>query len=433
MWRYTLGVVALWVVNPEIRRLYDWRIGSFEIGLLSILPLLALMPHVWSLTIGGGWRRLPPTAAFAAWIWLGAFVYGLFVAVLSGNGISGAYDFLNFVLPAGVGLWIAADGTPGPVAYRRVTGMLFGLATFTSVYGIVQYCAPFPWDKFWLDSLLAANPPAQAFGYPAPFQMRVFSTFSDVGAFAFFLALVLLLVLPKVRLARPLLLAQVPIWFVAFALTLVRTGWLMFAVGTIAYVVCAPRRGQFVLTLALSAALIAGLVMLLPTLTGNDDVLTSLNTRVATFSDLDHDRSHSARENLYDNGVRIVATAPLGRGLGVIGTATRLSAGGEPTDFDSGVLGRLLEMGVPGFVLYVMTFIVLVSAAVRVLLEAQRSEDVERQTLAASALSLAAAIVFLHLSHDPGALTWLVFWAVECLAVGALIPRRARAVRLGFA
>ena len=73
MWLYTYGALVLWVVNPELRRIFDWRFGYSALDVFPLLPFIAVLPHLWSLTYGGGWRRLSRPLLIATWVWLGAF------------------------------------------------------------------------------------------------------------------------------------------------------------------------------------------------------------------------------------------------------------------------------------------------------------------------------------------------------------------------
>jgi putative inorganic carbon (HCO3(-)) transporter len=418
MWCYTLGVLVLWFVNPELRRLYDWRFGFAQVELLAILPFVALVPHLWSLTWGGGWRRLPPLLSYAAWIWVGAFIYALLTAVLRGNLAAGSYDFITFVFPIGLGLWVAADEAPFHQAFKRITKTLFALTTLVSAYGIIQYVAAPAWDVYWLKSLIHAG--ITSFGKPVAFQIRVFSTLNDPGSFGMLLAFMLLLALPELSIRKPLFLLQLPIWFIAFALTLVRTGWLMFALGLVTFLVLSPRRGGLLLTLAVTAGMILGFAAVLPAAVGNDGMLTSLATRFATFSDLDSDNSRRARSGLYDTAPEIVTTAPFGMGLGVIGASTKLSVRGETTDFDSGILGRIVEMGLAGLTIYIVPLLILLYGSMRLWIQSRLATDATLQGMAALAVGFEVAFIFLQLAHDVTGVVLLAFWLIQCLAIRTL-------------
>jgi O-antigen ligase len=350
-------------------------------------------------------------------VWLGAFGYALVIALVNDNLLPGTYDFANFVMPLGIGLWVAADDAPLATAYSRVTRLLFALTTVISVYGIVQYVIAPEWDALWLRNAITGG--ALSFGRAAPFQIRVFSMLNSPGPFGNFMALMLLLALPQLSLRRPWALAQIPFWLVAFGLSLDRSGWLLFAFGTVVYLLLTPRRGALLATAGLSAALLAVLVVILPAAIGNDAVLTSLNDRFASFSDLDSDRSGKDRLNLYDTGVSLISETPFGHGLGVLGTATKLGDSAATTDFDSGVLARLVEMGIPGFMLFLVTLYVLAAAILRVWRQAGRSRDATLQSIAGMAFAVLISLLETELFGDISGLLILTLWLICGLTIRA--------------
>jgi hypothetical protein len=416
MWVYTMGVLVLWVINPELRRLYDWRFGHSAVSIISLLPLLSVAPHLWSLTMGGGWRRLPGALAVAAWLWVGAFGYGLALAMANqGQWLSGLYAFLNFVVPAGIGLWIAADEAPFSCAYLRVTRVLFAATTFAAVYGIVQWALVPPWDADWLRGVISEG--SRSYGYAVPFQIRVFSVLNSPGPFGNFMAAMLLLALPRLSPTRPLLLVQIPVWLIAFGLSLDRSGWLMFAVGTLVYLAFAPRRLTLLATLGSTAVLLAAAVAILPGLIGNDLVSTIVGDRIATLSDIGSDRSAADRSVVYTDGILEFENAPLGRGLGIVGTSTKLSVTQGTTDYDSGVLARLIELGLPGVLLLVAAAASLASACYAGATSRAAATPIDGRSVAASGLGLIVALISLELSGDVAGLLVLMLWLFAALAV----------------
>ncbi len=415
MWWYTLGTIVLWVVNPELRRLFDWRFGYLPVDVFPLFPFLAVIPHIWSLTYGGGWRRLSKPLSVVTWIWLGAFGYAFVVALINGNALPGTYDFMNFVLPASIGLWIAADKEPFVKTYDLVMRVLFGLTTIISVYGIVQYAVAPAWDTMWLQDVIATG--SLSFGRPAPFLIRVFSMLSSPGPFGNYVGVMLLLALPQLSVRRPWMLAQIPFWLIAFGLSLDRSGWLLFASGLIVYLLLTPRRGTLLVSAAMSAALLSGLVVVLPAVVGNATVVTDLSDRLATFSDLGSDRSANDRQNLYDTGSQLIAEAPFGRGLGVVGTATKLSDAQTTTDFDSGVLARLVEMGVPGALLYVVALGILSWELFGIWRRAGGLKDARLQSIAAVALAVVLALGGAEISGDVNGLLLVPMWLIAGFAL----------------
>jgi putative inorganic carbon (HCO3(-)) transporter len=416
MWLYTLGLLVLWVINPELRRIYDWRVGYSPISVIALLPLLGVVPHLWSLTTGGGWRRLPAPIAFAVWLYVGAFFYGFALAVANDNLLPGSYSFANFVVPIGVGLWIAADADAFSSAYLRLTRLLFALTTFISVYGIVQWALVPPWDAYWLHNV-ATDQGAITFGHAEPYQIRVFSVLNSPGPFGNFMAAMLLMSLPRLSLQRPLLLAQMAVWLIAFGLSLDRSGWLMFAIGLVVYLLVAPRRVVLLTAIGASGVLLAAVMAILPLFMGNDLVSTKIGDRVATLGDVGHDDSVADRAELYSYGAIGVGVAPMGRGLGVLGTSTKLNQEQVTTDFDSGVLGRLIELGIPGALMLAGSFASLALTFFGATRRPESGSEFDGRSIAASALALLAGLLFLETSGDVAGLLVLMLWLFAALAV----------------
>jgi O-antigen ligase len=161
-------------------------------------------------------------------------------------------------------------------------------------------------------------------------------------------------------------------------------------------------------------------VAVLPAVVGNDAVLTSLTNRFATLSNLDEDESRQERQALYDSAPTLIMSAPFGTGLGVIGGAARLGPSGATVDFDSGYLGRTLEGGLPGLVLYLIPQILLLFAAVKIWLRARLTDDIRLQAIAGLAAAHIVAFAFLQFGHDGNGLPTLGFWLIESLSISSL-------------
>jgi hypothetical protein len=351
---------------------------------------------------------------------VGGFAYGLVVALASGNYLSRCYSFANFLLPLAIGLWIAADQATFSTAYRRVTRVLFSVTTVISVYGIVQYVFAPEWDCQWLRGVISEG--ALSFGRPEPYQIRVFSMLASPGPFGDFMAAMLLVALPQLSIRRPWLLMQLPVWVAAFGLSLDRSGWLVFALGFAIYIALTPRRLSLLVGAGVSAVLVIGFYSLLPAMTGNDAVLTSLNNRLATFSDIDRDRSENDREYLYNVSRGMIADAPFGQGLGIFGTATKI--GNPPTNLyiDSGLISRYIELGPPGFALFLGAFGVLGAGLLVVWKDGARMRDAVRQEVSAMAFAIMVSLFAFQVSGEIGGLLMLTIW----LTVGLILRGKSQ-------
>jgi hypothetical protein len=246
------------------------------------------------------------------------------------------------------------------------------------------------------------------------------------------MAVMLLLALPLLSLRRPLLLAQLPIWLIAFGLSLDRSGWLMFIVGAVVYLAFTPRRLTLLVTVVSAAVLLIGAVTVLPGIVGNDLASTSISDRIATLTDLGNDRSASDRLGIYASGFLEFENAPAGRGLGTVGTATKLSRAETTIDFDSGVLARLIELGLPGALLLAAAFAWLGAICYRAIVARPPRDALEIRSIGASGLALLVALLTLELSGEVAGLLALMLWLFVAFAARyrspLLVPRRLRLV-----
>jgi hypothetical protein len=399
----TLGIMAIlciWALSPEIRRLVDWRAGFSLVSIFSVLPLLALLAPLVALIYGGGLARVDRRLAAIAWIWFGGFTSALAVAVVSGTEISAAlYSYATFCLPAVFGLWVASLETERSLLFERVARFLLMLAAPLALYAIAQLAYPPPWDVAWM---LQARLPSM--GPPLPFQFRPFSTLNGPAVFADFLVAVILLNLPRLRNASPVLLLQVGLCGGALALTMVRSGWLGLTVGVACFLALGSNRLANLTALAFAALAFYGVTNALPNFIGASNVGGGLGARLSSLSQLDSDASYVDRERYLGEPLREAAATPQGSGLGIIGNATKLGSTGAAEYLDNGYIARLTEMGWFGTACYLVAGL---GALVYVLSQ--------RGAVPAAVIGAAAAIqvdlMTLDLSGDSrSSLGGMVFW-----------------------
>jgi len=409
MWWYALGVIAWWLINPEIRRLIDWKVGFNNVSVISAIPLILLLPFWYDVLVRGGWRRLPLPMLVAAWCWAGAFVYAFSISVVVGRLLPGAYDFADFMLPLGMGLWVASRDEISPdAALEQVSRVVFVGATVLSIYGIIQYVIVPPWDAYWMQ-----NAAIVSIGKPLPFQVRVFSTLNSAGPFGNFMFIALALVTPKLSFKRPWLLAQVAIWLGAFALSSDRSGWLAYAVALLVYFVLSPRRVAAMRAAVLMAVLAVGITLSLSAITGSTSATQSVVNRFSTFGDVGGDASSRDRQEQYASALAEFEQIPIGQGLGLISTAGKLGTSGAPgLLLDSGLFARLLEMGAIGGALFYIGLFIPLGCAIVEWLSAMQRRNVDSAASFAMIIGMLIAMLGLQLSGDNaralvGIFTWI--------------------------
>jgi hypothetical protein len=107
---YLIIVVLLFTVLPVVHRLVDWRVGYSDQSIISVLPLLAMLPAAAIVLYTGRIGRLPKPLLACVWLWFGGFAFALGVGALSGNAVAALYSFVQFILPAL--LQISCFGSP---------------------------------------------------------------------------------------------------------------------------------------------------------------------------------------------------------------------------------------------------------------------------------------------------------------------------------
>ena len=240
-WLPVVVVLGLWAVMPGVRRLFDWKLGFASVSVLSIVPLLALIPAVVALIYRGQLRRVDRRLLACAWLWTGGFGVAFLVgAMTSGSPFAAAYSLVQFLLPMAFGLWVSTLNVATGELYDRVASAMLWLSTPLCLYAALQFVAPPPWDVAWM-----MNANIASIGRPSPYQLRPFSLLNSPGIFADFLDVAIALNLPRLLSSRSTLrIAQFALCIAALALTMVQTGWLGFAVGVVTYLVLVPHRAR---------------------------------------------------------------------------------------------------------------------------------------------------------------------------------------------
>ncbi len=411
---YLPTVLALWCLAPGLRRLIDWQVGRTPLSIISILPLLSLLPLIIFVIRSKSAERVRLPFKVLAFFWLFGFGYSLIVAFAAGSKFGAVYDFAEFCLPMLIGAWVIMRPASRAETFATLTVTLLWLGSFASVYAIFQYVAPPPWDVEYVN-----NANQISLGVAEPFGLRPFSTLNSPGTLSLFLVAVILLNVQRLTLRRPWPLLGTLACMAALTLTNVRSSWLALAVGIVAYLVLSPKRGQAIL--ALGAVFITSAVLLLnaSTLLGNPALTQQLQQRINTLGSVDEDESVNARRAESSYALHQGLAEPLGQGLGSVGGGVKLEEGGSGTAvLDNGYLARFLEMGIAGFICYIATLACGIIFGFQALAAALKTRNITFQQLAIAGLSVQAALIGLDLSSDfHDALPGFFFWIVLGLAL----------------
>jgi len=427
---YVPLVLATWVLAPEVRRLYDWRTTFHQLSPISLLPLASLLPGLF--LVPSQWSRLGVAGRRVARLWAFAFGYAYLIAFLTGSVLSATYALALFIGPLLFYALLAAGSTGERITetYGRIGKSLLWLAVISAIYGIWQYISPPPWDTYWAQqaNIEGSQGVTESFGF------RIFGTLNSTGPFAGFLMFVILINLPRLRLSRwRNLVGLVPI-IIALALTSVRGAWVALVLGIVLYLLLSPQRRTAFVSLGAIACLFtlvgAGLLATV-SYTGAAKTTNSLATRLGTFTNLGSDNSVQVRTQVSADTVVTGIKEPLGQGLGVVGTSTKLS-GGDATALDNGYLARFLEMGVAGMIVYLIALVLGLVASFTSYRVYLRSGDVEAASIAAVGLIIQLLLLVLEVASDAhNGSTALFFWLSVFLASAYHAPSGMRVAPSG--
>jgi hypothetical protein len=410
-------VLGAWALMPGVRRLLDWRAGGFaSVSVLSIVPLIALIPAVLALTYGGKLRYVDRRLALCAWLWTGGFGFAFVVALANGGSpFAASYALAQFMLPMAFGLWVATLDLPVDVLYERIANVLLWLSTPLCLYAALQFVAPPPWDVSWM---LHAN--IASIGQPYPYQLRPFSTLNGPGVFADFLDITMAINLPRLITARsPLRIAQFALCFAALALTMVRTGWLGFAVAVVTYIALTPHRARNLAVFGGVAVVGAVIIVNASVLLGSAQTGSDITSRFSTLTNLNNDYSFVDRQHYFEGLLTDALGQPLGQGLGVTGTAAKLGDSGAVRDFDNGFVARFTEMGYFGMTCYLLALGGMIALAVGAWRRYAARGRPRLTAIAAAVVAVQVMLFVLDVSSDHhNALAGIAFWLTMALVLG---------------
>jgi hypothetical protein len=418
-------VLYAWALAPEIRRVIDWRSSFSSVSIVSILPLVALVPPAYLLIVTRVRAHVDRRLVFAAWLWFGGLLYAYAIAIAASNVVAGTYALAGFALPALFALWLATADEPLDVVYERITKTLLGLAVGSSLYAIYQFVALPPWDAAWMQRTGLVS-----IGVAQPFSFRPFGTLNSPGPFADFLTFAIVLTLPRLRGAHVMRFVAVGVCLCALGLTLARADWVALALAVAAYIAMSPGKVRNIgLVAALGLASIA-FVANAPALLGNARAGLDLQARFATLADVGTDNSYMVRKRYFGEALASAVDTPTGVGLGMLGTAAKLGATGATVDFDNGYIARFTEMGYFGTACYLATLAFTLVLSVRrqraFAAHAMRAEA----GMVAACVAIQVALLFLDTSSDHHTqLAGLFFWMSLAIVFGRRVAEPGPARR----
>jgi hypothetical protein len=298
---------AMWIVmlTPLLRRLVDYKSSYQFQSLVLLAPLLVIWLPMVDLR-----RRLAmsaPMVRTAMLLTVSGVVFGAGIGVIKHPNLSSSI-ILSAVMWVGpmVLCVFAASVTDRERLARVLTTTIAWGVLVMSAYGIYQFVVAPPWDTYWLREVNIGNF-SPSFGHPEPYGIRVWSTMNSPGAFALFLSACLIWLATR----KGLMVAIANMTgYIALLLTLVRTAWMMTALGLL---LCALTwRKKPSLKSAAGGILTVGLIgcgLLYAT------QFPKVQDRLKTFTSLKSDRSVGERKLMYRFMEKYALSTPLGDGL----------------------------------------------------------------------------------------------------------------------
>ena len=340
-----------WLLTPFIRRVFDLRYGFHPTSTLLLGPLL--VTAVAGLTILRRGRMLRSSTYLPFVVAATSLAYAFAIGAIKQPVVAAAYDLLTWLAPLMFGMHLALEWQQFPrIRSVMTTAILAGLLA-TAAYGIWQFIQPPVWDRAWV-----INAKFTSVGMPLPFVIRVFSTLNAPGPFSVMLVTSLLIGLASPQRWRAVPLA---LGLITLILTKGRSAWGALFVGAVVLQLQQPLRNlprQWI-------ALLAMLLLAAPFIT-QPRVMNVLTGRASSVKNLQQDESYRTRAKTARRALSLVASNPVGDGLGGFGGAGKLvSKAKAGYAFDNGPLEIYAMMGWIGGTLYLMALAAIVLPIVR--------------------------------------------------------------------
>lgn len=382
----------LWVLGPQVRRMVDLSVGFAEPSLVLLaapLASLAATPSIGRLRHSQLRRAVRPLLVVGA-----ATASGYVVGIVTVGLQPATATMLVWLVPVIFGLQVVALGDDLHELRQMVSRFLIWSTLVVGVYGIVQFYAVPAWDAYWM-----RNVEMNSIGLPEPFAVRVFSTLNSPAPLGAFLAAALLYLMGvQHRLRVPALV----VGHATLALSLVRSAWIGWLVGTLVVIVAGRPRARAT-ALAVTAIAVLGLLQV------SGPLQRVIADRIVETRAGQQDDSFVARVALHEELAPVVATRVVGHGLGAVGSLSRIGdEHAELAVIDSGLLDLGFALGIPAglTVLATLTF-----GGLELARRGLREGRVSAGTVAAG-LSILVQLVFGSVLIGVSGTTFFVLWAL---------------------
>lgn len=340
--------ILVFVFNREIRRMVDYYNHQFNpFSMISVTPLVMLgllfLGFLWN------FKALHPLAKRIFLLMIVAIFYGFAVGVLH-NGLATLYQGAEYLATVGLMGYVAVNPADDRTADRwlRTAGIAAVLAAF---YGWYQFLTIPSWDAFWVDQVGFIG----YLGRLHPTEMWVFSTFSDRGPCASYLALAAIPMLISRRWRVSLGWPEVLVVLSCIFLTMSRGGIILVILGVLLFPLLNGGRssGRILVFGTLACGVIFAGLNSVP---GADRFVQ----RFETLGHMQDDGSFQGRLDIFHDTWPDVIDNPAGYGIGSSGLAGRLNGNqSESVVSDNGWLELMTSLGWFGFLLFAAALVLL--------------------------------------------------------------------------
>lgn len=327
---YLSHVWWLWMLTPEIRRLIDYQIGWQPVDPVMLSPYLATA--LATLTVVSNIRLLNKKYLFPFALSAVGVLYGYVVGIITSGILPATFALLNWLLPILFALHIAIRWRDYEPNKNAIMNTFIAATAVMGAYGLLQFIAPPPWDRFWMISSKMMS-----IGQPYPFEVRVFGTMNSPGPFAFEIMGTLLLLFVAKGFWR---IPAAVVGYLALLLSLVRAAWGGWAIGLL-YILYRSKPKHFVRYM-LGVIVLVSLALPIATY---EPISKHINARFNSIENIQQNASYQSRVDLYKRFAIMSLSSPFGTGLGSLGVAARLSTNGQVVDFDSGIMEVPYSLG----------------------------------------------------------------------------------------
>jgi len=332
-------LVWITVLNRGIRRYVDWLAGGFNpFSPISLTPLV-ISGFVFLMVIQN-YHTLPAYLKRIFHFFAAALAMG-FVVGLVFNKFAAVYALAEYVAPLSI-LGCAAIANGNERILDRWVKSVGWAAVAVSLYGWYQYYTIPAWDAFWVRAVGFEG----YLGQLRPTQMVVFSTMSERGVLAGFLAFAVIPMIVSKRWRNALGWVSVLIIIATILLTFVRTAIITIGLAAVMFPVLNRGKNTIQIILLLCVAAVAGNYILNKTPSSG-----KVGQRLSSIGNITEDGSFKGRIAIANYGFGELIKKPWGRGLGSTGLGGRVNTGGADAEAaigDNGYLEILFSFGLVG-------------------------------------------------------------------------------------